>query len=1524
MQGIKMNLNVENYKWDHEHVSWVREEKEKFRGDKDKENLLRMVTESAYSKETHYVLELIQNAEDEDSKNITFTITDNYILVENDGEPFSADDVFSICSAGQTRKENKIGFFGIGFKSVFNITKNPQIISGKYNFSVHEYIYPEPTNNIPDLVTDFDQSEGAFFMLPINAKRGMKGKDLARGLYEINERLLLFLRSLEKITFKDMSSKENRSWEITKENLGNGFIRINNSGSGNSSIWKVFDTPVKVPPRKELRVKGKENVVKTRVVIAFPHPEEKIDISAEGVYSFLPTEKRTDLPFLIQGDFIPTLGRENIEDNKWNRWLLKKIGELSSETFLKIRQDKVLGEHLYDFIPLPEQIPDQMIKVVPETIVKNLKKKKMANCGSSWELVQDAVLLDDDLTELITEKDLKEVFRRSVRKAWAGLDDRARKVLSELGIRKFGLQEMVRLLKLSRKLKRKRGQWFLDTYDYLRRKKQALWERKDIWDMFWNIKFLRRSTGELVAPRDSRKPYRLITHYPQKKEIGNLDRIFESGELVFLDKFFQVAKKGRKRRIDPDLEEKRKRVKDFLKEYDVEKYMEEFHIINRVVLESFTSGRYRRFKKKRLVIFTNFIRENLSLYANRIRGQRSYISEDEIYDDIKGKLLLKGFYFENGRRREGFFKPEELYFYKLRSKITDVFKLFKGVDGIPFLSQIYYDRKLVRGYSTVDPSQRRGRKKEVLSWDDFFAEMGVWASPRLLSRDIEVYPGDTKYEGIPFGDSSEGHTLLGDHYFPDIEELMSFVNGESQETMKAKMGRFLDLVARNWDKAYKKRIGSVYRRFYYKEYKHDVGYAFFINQMKELSWMPSENLSGLFRPEQCYIGTRENRLLLSKDTPFVPIRRDYRALYKAIGVNESPPTEHLMDHLIALKGEWTEESFPANWRERMEAIYNFLNNVLQRDKEGQESEAVLQKFQREELIFLPTEKRNWWRIREVYWKDIASVLSWMRGYLSSVYSAELEDFFRRVKVKDSPELEELVEILEEIKAIYEGKVSEEMRRELKGIIDPVYKEMSDQLKNNARGDAENGSLLKKEIFLTSDNGFVSPDTLVYCDSEKLRGIFGDKARIIWLRSDWRKLLPLFEEASIDSLSSRVRVKIVKENEREIPKEQMEALHSLSKYLGVYIIYFDADGYDAVMEKDELKRIGEMDIKLVSRLSLKSVFLPRGENRRFTVSEPNAEAFYDERDSTLYVLESEDWLESCRDAISEEIAKILKSTSLSLKTQVESLLSAGFDEESRNRKFASFGIPQNVMQDFIEPTEQKLKEGKKSEAALQKKTREETEESGADEDDVIDEKGEKEVTKKPGPSHTFEFKWEELISLDEITRFRFNRKGEPSVDIDIGRQRRKPKGKPKPGSGGSGGPSTFTKSIISKHETESRAIEIVKMYESEMGRDPNDVRKDGVGYDVDSSDRKIEVKSFKGSAGTIELYETEYDAAKVHGKNFYIYVVYNMLKESQPKIEIIKDPLNSVVFVAERRTAKNWKDSIVEEVDVLGKNEEKED
>jgi hypothetical protein len=442
--------------------------------------------------------------------------------------------------------------------------------------------------------------------------------------------------------------------------------------------------------------------------------------------------------------------------------------------------------------------------------------------------------------------------------------------------------------------------------------------------------------------------------------------------------------------------------------------------------------------------------------------------------------------------------------------------------------------------------------------------------------------------------------------------------------------------------------------------------------------------------------------------------------------------------------------------------------------------------------------------------------------------------------------------------------------------------------------------------------------LVYCDNEKLRQMFGEKAKIIWLRSDWRRLLQLFKKIGVDSLSNRVRVKMVKGVERDINEEEREAITSLSGYLGPYIKYFDPGGFKAVVENNELQKISGMEIKLVSSLSLKHILSRTGEKREFTVSEPNAEAYYDDDTNTLYVLEAEDWMENYCAAISGEIRKIVKSTSSSMGTQIELLLSAGCDEQLRDRKFVSFGIPQDVLREFIEPGEQKLRKGKELHADSKKEVDKDKGKTEKDISEQTDENGEVDVTKGHKPSDRFDFKEEELISLDEIIKFRFSRKGETSVDIDIERPKKKSKRKPQLGSGDGGGPSTFTKSIISKHETESRAIEIVKMYESEMERNPKDVRKDGVGYDVDSCDRKIEVKSFKGSPGAIELYESEYDAAKVHGENFYIYVVYNMLKGSQPKIEIIKNPLNTVVFVAERRTAKAWRGSIIEEVDILGK------
>ena len=97
-----------------------------------------------YSDKTHFVYELIQNADDSKSKNLELQLNENELLVWNDGRQFKEKDVRSICSLGSSDKNlTHIGTFGIGFKAVYNYTDFPEIYSDDERFRIHNFIKPE-------------------------------------------------------------------------------------------------------------------------------------------------------------------------------------------------------------------------------------------------------------------------------------------------------------------------------------------------------------------------------------------------------------------------------------------------------------------------------------------------------------------------------------------------------------------------------------------------------------------------------------------------------------------------------------------------------------------------------------------------------------------------------------------------------------------------------------------------------------------------------------------------------------------------------------------------------------------------------------------------------------------------------------------------------------------------------------------------------------------------------------------------------------------------------------------------------------------------------------------------------------------------------------------------------------------------------------------------------------------------------------------------------------------------------------
>ena len=114
-----------------------------------------------YSERTHFIFELIQNAEDAGATALAFELFDDRLEVRHDGRPFTEADVRGVSGVGQSGKSGDlttIGQFGIGFKSVYAYTKSPRVHSGAEHFRIDHYVRP---SGRPDPV-DGDSPETLF------------------------------------------------------------------------------------------------------------------------------------------------------------------------------------------------------------------------------------------------------------------------------------------------------------------------------------------------------------------------------------------------------------------------------------------------------------------------------------------------------------------------------------------------------------------------------------------------------------------------------------------------------------------------------------------------------------------------------------------------------------------------------------------------------------------------------------------------------------------------------------------------------------------------------------------------------------------------------------------------------------------------------------------------------------------------------------------------------------------------------------------------------------------------------------------------------------------------------------------------------------------------------------------------------------------------------------------------------------------------------------------------------------------
>ncbi|KAA8548393.1 hypothetical protein F0562_000077 [Nyssa sinensis] len=100
------------------------------------------LSQELYSQDSHFLLELVQNADDNVYQEnveptLTFILQEAGIIVLNNEQGFSAHNIRALCDVGNSTKKGStagyIGKKGIGFKSVFRVTDAPEIHSNGFH-----------------------------------------------------------------------------------------------------------------------------------------------------------------------------------------------------------------------------------------------------------------------------------------------------------------------------------------------------------------------------------------------------------------------------------------------------------------------------------------------------------------------------------------------------------------------------------------------------------------------------------------------------------------------------------------------------------------------------------------------------------------------------------------------------------------------------------------------------------------------------------------------------------------------------------------------------------------------------------------------------------------------------------------------------------------------------------------------------------------------------------------------------------------------------------------------------------------------------------------------------------------------------------------------------------------------------------------------------------------------------------------------------------------------------------------------
>ncbi len=300
-----------------------------------------------YSERTHFIFELIQNAEDAGATELTFELFGDRLEVSHDGRPFTEADVRGVCGVGKSGKSGdltKIGKFGIGFKSVYAYTKTPRVYSADEHFRIENYVRPFAADPLDKLASR------TLFVFPFDhdtLSAATAVQEISAALNKVEPGTLLFLRNIECVRTRGVQVTGSVLERLTESRTSSCRHVTLTRGLGQDEEWFVW--------HRQLEDLGHPaHRVEIAFLTAAANGERRLVKRDDSpLVVFFPTEKETFLGFLIQGPYRTTPARDNVpEHDPSNQALVRETATLLADVLRELRDDGLLTADVLLALPL--------------------------------------------------------------------------------------------------------------------------------------------------------------------------------------------------------------------------------------------------------------------------------------------------------------------------------------------------------------------------------------------------------------------------------------------------------------------------------------------------------------------------------------------------------------------------------------------------------------------------------------------------------------------------------------------------------------------------------------------------------------------------------------------------------------------------------------------------------------------------------------------------------------------------------------------------------------------------------------------------------------------------------------------------------------------------------------------------------------------------------------------------------------------------------------------------------------------